>query len=434
MGEITHEFLPKIKESFFRKVDELGISQSFFKLIDRNNFQEYTDANPSFCIYFGQKSKSSFLDEQLVESLVKDATLLLPVIDENLSEFNILVPEKLQKYNGLSFLGIPINIAVEKVVNNALEAFNLLKSKRRVFVSYKRSDSSGVAIQLYEYLEQHNFDVFLDTHSIFQDELLQRMIDSDVIVLLSTEKYLESEWTQKELSEANLASIGLVQIVWPEYNVIQGAQLSEVYKLEASDFINDDFRNVNAKLNDDSLLKIVQFTEALRARTLASRQDRLISTFMHYAEKSKVTATLSSHKFIELDRNGEKSVVVPAIGMPKALNCEESQTLIKSIYEDGVDKIYILYDEIHIQGVRMASNLKKIFLSASIPLVDRDPKYFNTADNTAIRDAVIALARIVLPKAELVWGGHPSITPLIKLVLEKQQLKVEDHVTLYQSI
>lgn len=81
----------------------------------------------------------------------------------------------------------------------------------------------------------------------------------------------------------------------------------------------------------------------------------------------------------------------------------------------------------------MASDLKKIFLSASIPLADRDPKYFDTADNTAIRDAVIALARIVLPKAELVWGGHPSITPLIKLVLEKQKLKVGDHITLYQS-
>ena len=81
----------------------------------------------------------------------------------------------------------------------------------------------------------------------------------------------------------------------------------------------------------------------------------------------------------------------------------------------------------------MAKELNKIFLSASIPLVDRDPKYFDTADNTAIRDAVIALARIVLPKAELVWGGHPSITPLIKLVLEKLELRVDEHVTLYES-
>lgn len=224
-------------------------------------------------------------------------------------------------------------------MSNALEAFNLLKSKRRAFVSYKRSDSSGVAIQLFEYLEQHNFDVFLDTHSIrksepFQDELWQRMIDSDVVVLLSTENYLDSEWTQQELSNANLASIGLVQIVWPEYIVIQGAQLSEVFQLEASDFINNNFRNVNAKLNEDCLLKIVQFTEALRARTLASRQDKLISTFMHYAAKSDVTATLSSHKFIELEKDGEKSIVVPAIGMPKALNCEESESLIQKIYEE----------------------------------------------------------------------------------------------------
>lgn len=356
MGAIDHRLLPKIKDVFFERIDDLGIDRAFFKIIDRYNFEEYTDANPAFCIYMGQRPNKSFLDEEIINKLVKDATLLLPLIDEDLSQFNQLVPEVIQKYNGLSLLGLPQNLAIEKIVSNALEAFNLLKTKRRAFVSYKRSDSSGVAIQLYEYLEQHNFDVFLDTHSIrksesFQDELLQRMIDSDVVVLLSTENYLESEWTQKELSEANLASIGLVQIVWPEYTVIQGAQLSEVFKLEASDFINHDFRNVNAKLNEHSLLKIVQFTEALRARTLASRQDKLISTFMHYAEKSKVIATLSSHKFIELEKDGEKSVVVPAIGMPKALNCEESQTLVKSIYEEGLNKIYILYDEIHIRDI-----------------------------------------------------------------------------------
>ncbi len=356
MGSIDHRLLPKIKDVFFERIDELGIDRAFFKILDRCNFEEYTDANPAFCIYMGKRTETSFLDEEIVNKLVKDATLLLPLIDEDYLQFNNLVPKTIQKYNGLSSLGSTPEALVNKVVNNALEAFNLFKKKRRAFVSYKRSDSSGVAIQLYEYLEQHNFDVFLDTHSIrksesFQEELLQRMIDSDVVVLLSTENYLESEWTQKELSEANLASIGLVQIVWPEYTVIQGAQLSEVFKLEASDFINGDFRNVNAKLNEDSLLKIVQFTEALRARTLASRQDKLISTFMHYAQKSEVTATLSSHKFIELEKNGEKSVVVPAIGMPKALNCEESQTLVKSIYEEGLDKIYILYDEIHIRDI-----------------------------------------------------------------------------------
>ena len=83
----------------------------------------------------------------------------------------------------------------------------------------------------------------------------------------------------------------------------------------------------------------------------------------------------------------------------------------------------------------MASDkLKSVFLSASIPLKERHPKYFKTSDIIAIRDAVIALATIVLPKHKLVWGGHPSITPIIYHVMEKLKLNVQEHVTLYQSL
>lgn len=73
------------------------------------------------------------------------------------------------------------------------------------------------------------------------------------------------------------------------------------------------------------------------------------------------------------------------------------------------------------------------FLSASIPSPLRDKKYIDTADIIAIRDAVRALATVVIPKSSLVWGGHPAITPLIRYVLEHQDKQVADHVTLYQS-
>lgn len=82
----------------------------------------------------------------------------------------------------------------------------------------------------------------------------------------------------------------------------------------------------------------------------------------------------------------------------------------------------------------MASEkLKTIFLSASIPLKERHPKYYETADIIAIRDAVIALTTIVLPKHKLVWGGHPSITPIIYYVMGRLNLNIQEHVTLYQS-
>ena len=63
--------------------------------------------------------------------------------------------------------------------------------------------------------------------------------------------------------------------------------------------------------------------------------------------------------------------------------------------------------------------VKNIFLSASVPLPDRDPKYIETADIIAIRDAVIALVTVALPNHRIIWGGHPSITPLIYYVMDK---------------
>lgn len=77
--------------------------------------------------------------------------------------------------------------------------------------------------------------------------------------------------------------------------------------------------------------------------------------------------------------------------------------------------------------------IKNIFLSASVPLPERDKKYIETADITAIRDAVIALTTVVLPHHRIIWGGHPSITPLIYYVMNKLKLNIQEHVKLYQS-
>lgn len=106
-------------------------------------------------------------------------------------------------------------------------------------------------------------------------------------------------------------------------------------------------------------------------------------------------------------------------------------------------------------------DIKNIFLSASIPLAERDASFFKTADVIAIRDAIIALTTVLLPKHRIIWGGHPSITPLINYVMEwmaesqlkknedfkglsiekkKEQLEkhlkleMQQHVKLYQSL
>jgi hypothetical protein len=79
-------------------------------------------------------------------------------------------------------------------------------------------------------------------------------------------------------------------------------------------------------------------------------------------------------------------------------------------------------------------HLNKIFLSASIPSIERDETFYKTADIIAIRDAVRALAAVIIPNAHLVWGGHPSITPLIRNVMVRMSSNLQQHVTIYQSL
>lgn len=82
----------------------------------------------------------------------------------------------------------------------------------------------------------------------------------------------------------------------------------------------------------------------------------------------------------------------------------------------------------------MATKSLNIFLSASVPIAGRaDGKYLATADVIAIRDAVIALTSVALPQYHLIWGGHPSITPLIANVLRHSNKEVNANVTVYQS-
>ena len=77
---------------------------------------------------------------------------------------------------------------------------------------------------------------------------------------------------------------------------------------------------------------------------------------------------------------------------------------------------------------------RRVFLSASVPLPLRNAAYFNTADVIAIRDAVRALVIVIIEqKAELVFGGHPAISPMIRLQIAQAGMPVGDRVVMFQS-
>lgn len=328
------------------KVKEIGMDFSHFRIINDENFDEYTDASPSFCIYLGRNEENKqFADVELLEKVVVDASLVLPIVQGSLDDFNQCVPKIISTYNGLAVSKQDKDVKVEKIANNILEAFSLLRKNRRVFISYKRDESTSVAIQLYEALERSGFDVFLDTHNIrpsepFQDELWHRMADSDVVVLLNTSNFLGSMWTTQELAMANQLLLGMIVISWPDHSIKdhKDAEISFPIQLKAIDF-NDEGK----KLDDNVVDTIIGNVESIRARTLAARRDNLISNFMKMSKSEGYEPQLDSYKIISMIKNDEEIVLVPAVGIPNSLNYESSLVFIEEIRKKNTNMfIYFL--------------------------------------------------------------------------------------------
>ena len=70
-------------------------------------------------------------------------------------------------------------------------------------------------------------------------------------------------------------------------------------------------------------------------------------------------------------------------------------------------------------------------LRRAVPDPRREPLSYETADVTAIRDAVTAVSTVALKRGELVFGGHPAISPLVLIVAS--MLDATDRVRIFQS-
>lgn len=348
-----------IISNFKEQINNLGINDNNFKIINRDNFNYYTDSSPSFCLYLGGNSNDkNFVDRDLLDKLITDASLILPIVEGSLENFNKCIPSSLSNYNGISVSTEDKERKVEKIANNILEAFSLLRKNRRVFISYKRDESSSVAIQLYEALEQSGFDVFLDTHSIrpsepFQDELWHRLADSDVVVLLNTANFLESHWTTEELANANKMLLGLIVVSWPDHSIIKNtnAQISFPIQLSQSDFhfnVKGSDKIVES-LSTDMVDEIIRSVESIRARTLAARRDNLITNFMKMAIEADFEPKLDSYKVISMIKDSKEVILIPAVGIPNSLSYEDSSKFIKDVKEKESQIIYILFDQTNIR-------------------------------------------------------------------------------------
>ena len=336
-----------LETSLFKQIDDLGLSRNQVVVIEEKDFGQIDPKSPLVALFFGYNGANDKEHPCLVE-LARDSIPTIPCVSE-VSAVKKTLPESLYHINVFP-LGNP-KIEWQRLVTLILENLRLLRSERRLFISYRRMEAQNVAIQLYEALDRSGFDVFLDTRSVpfavdFQGILWHRMADSDVVILLDTPDFRNSFWTREELTQANATNIQILHILWPDVKPDNGSAFSEFVTLSGSDFKTLKQVGTEARFSDDAVIRTVIRTESLRARALAARHRSLVDNFCDQARYHKVkSVAVQPERFISVELSaGERVAVVPTIGVPRADLYQEIEFAIRSSGHI-TDQIWLLYDE-----------------------------------------------------------------------------------------
>jgi hypothetical protein len=279
---------------------------------------------PTVAVFFGSipSPKLAAEDMKTLDQLVTDGVLIIPVVTDT-GQFSTLVPPQLATLNGISFTDCGAEF--ERLAARVLEGFGLLREKRRLFISYRRVETSSVAGQLYEALDAAGFDVFLDTHGVlrpgepFQDILWHRLADTDVAVILDSPGFLSSRWTDEELARANTSNIQILQLLWPGQTEGATAAFSTFYPLTPDEFAGADTLGPAARLVDPGIGKIVDAIEGLRARAIGARLAFLVREFALEARRAGLSVHTTLERALVVSGSGtDRVLVLPAIGVPDA--------------------------------------------------------------------------------------------------------------------
>lgn len=327
-------------EKRFRELELDPAESAVF--LDASTFASRDPKAPVTGVYFGGKTQR-LSDTQAIESLLAIPAEVFPVV-ENLDSYPSLVPKALWPINGLKLKAE--DKGLEEIANLVLQALSLLRHTRRLFISYRRKESRVVAVQLYALFDERGYEVFLDTHGVgagepFQEVLLHKLADSDLMIMLDTPGFFESEWTKQELNFAATILIGILQVIWPSHQRKQESHGADALYLEHSDFTA-----TRKRLRKIVLPQIATAAESLRARALAARRDSLVREVCLAALELGIETTFQPHRYIHARKAETTVAIIPAIGIPTAQQIHEFESRFQS---DRPSKIALVYDH---RGIR----------------------------------------------------------------------------------
>ncbi len=156
-------------------------------------------------------SCSGLIDDWNTKRQSDDSYRILAVFPSG-SDVSRLLPAALADLNVCFYQDVK-----QHVIPCVLARSGITPDDYRVFISYKRDETSALADQLFEVLSAAGFDVFLDRHCLpagvsFQQYLSQELVDKSMLVLLESAGVVASDWVKWEIDLAKQSKMGLLAL------------------------------------------------------------------------------------------------------------------------------------------------------------------------------------------------------------------------------
>jgi hypothetical protein len=262
------------------------------------SFEDVSFDDADLIIYLGNAAAASdtAINQRLSKS-IENKTRILPLVDR-LEDYFIHTPESLHSINGEKWSSAP------EIAELVLRQLGVTDRDRRVFLSYRRKESTPVALQLYEKLHQAGFLVFLDFFSIdrgiaIQERIAQALNEMSFVLLLETQGAAGSTWVaEEEIGYALNHRLGLLSLAWP------GIEKAPAFPMIPPDrreqLVDGDMKD--ERLTDQTLVRVMLRIEREHADQLRERRERMITD----------VADLLKGQGYSTIRMGAHSLVVPA--------------------------------------------------------------------------------------------------------------------------
>ena len=434
-----------VKEVLIRKLNTLRL--------DLGEKLSFVTDNTYFNIDTDSASKHIVLCSSSTDvSCIKDAQFI-PVIFDKDEELH----DSIKHINAFVYNKECKESSNEQLCNVILEKLGIIRNTKNVFISYKREDTSKLANKIWKRLVIEGYTVFLDKKKIdigvdFMDRIRYAIADADVFILLDSPGYFSSVYTKKEMYAACLSRVPIIMLT-----------KKNAKKAEKYDFIYQYLKS-NSKVSDAEYLCLIEKIREIQERTHVYRLSKLRTKFNRFEGNKEI---LLSNLYIPNKGDKEICSIRAIYGIPKTTDLEAIQrdefnpnVKVAAIYDDlclpkscyehvewlnnemrGIELIKMSNMQEEIEQKLLGYEKEKsknsykpcVFLSASVPNVG-DGNY----DYLRIHDIVVTLTYEIIKRGgTLVFGGHPTITPIIQNVMEimsfDRQSEVYPDIRLYQS-